>query len=217
MKGTTKKINIALCDDHQVVLQGLNQILASENAFEIVGLFGNGSELLSFLSQYNSQNEPQVIVVDAQLKHESGFELASQIRKLGVYKIILFSSFVDEYMILKAKNVGINACISKDIASDQLIKIIKNPSLDFVSYPKLEGSNNNIKFEELISAIDLLTKRELELVKVLVSGKLSRDLADELNISVYTLETHKKNIFRKLEINSIGELIHLAHKSRLVS
>jgi DNA-binding CsgD family transcriptional regulator len=74
-----------------------------------------------------------------------------------------------------------------------------------------------MKCEELVSAIGLLTKRELELMRELVSGNVSKDLANKLNISVYTLETHKKNIFRKLEINSIGELINIAHKYRIVA
>ena len=158
-----------------------------------------------------------IVILDAQLKNESGFEIAKEIRIYGMFKIIMFSSFVDSYLILKAKHAGINACISKDIDSQHLIQIIKNESLLFCSYPEFETNEDTMKCEELVSAIGLLTKRELELMRELVSGNVSRELADKLNISIYTLETHKKNIFRKLEINSIGELINIAHKYRIVA
>jgi DNA-binding CsgD family transcriptional regulator len=119
-------------------------------------------------------------------------------------------------MILRAKKIGFFACVSKEIQSTDFIQLLKYPSKEFASYPDIRQLNNASKAEEVISAFSLLTKREMEVVKILVMGKSSRDSADTLNISTYTLETHKKNIFRKLEINSIGELIHLAHEFKLV-
>lgn len=208
-------INIVICDDHQVVLEGLNLILSKESGLNTKGLFHSGSELLTFLS--NKKNIVDVVIIDVQLKNESGFEISKEIRKIGNYKIVLFSSFVDSYLILKSKQEGINACISKDIESYKLIEIIKNTSLAFCSYPEIENNIENNKCEDIVSAIGLLTKRELELMRALVFNNVSKDLANELNISIYTLETHKKNIFRKLEINSIGELINIAHKYRIVA
>jgi DNA-binding NarL/FixJ family response regulator len=215
MNQSITNLNIVICDDHQVVLEGLNQILSNEIGLKATGLFNSGTDLIHFLS--NKSNLVDVVIVDVQLKNETGFEIAKEIRKLGSYKIIMFSSFVDAYLILKAKQIGVNACISKDINSKRLIQIIKNESLVFCSFPEFESNNDTMKCEELVSAIGLLTKRELELMRELVSGNVSKDLANKLNISVYTLETHKKNIFRKLEINSIGELINIAHKYRIVA
>lgn len=215
MNQSITNLNIVICDDHQVVLEGLNQILSNEIGLKATGLFNSGNDLIHFLS--DKKNVVDVVIIDVLLKNETGFEIAKEIRKLGSYKIIMFSSFVDAYLILKAKQIGVNACISKDINSKRLIQIIKNESLVFCSYPEFESNNDTMKCEELVSAIGLLTKRELELMRELVSGNVSKDLANKLNISVYTLETHKKNIFRKLEINSIGELINIAHKYRIVA
>ena len=215
MNQTITNLNIVICDDHHVVLEGLNQILSNEEGLKPKGLFNSGANLIQFLS--DKKNVVDVVILDAQLKNESGFEIAKEIRIHGMFKIIMFSSFVDSYLILKAKHAGINACISKDIDSQHLIQIIKNESLLFCSYPEFETNEDTMKCEELVSAIGLLTKRELELMRELVSGNVSRELADKLNISIYTLETHKKNIFRKLEINSIGELINIAHKYRIVA
>ena len=213
MNQSITNLNIVICDDHQVVLEGLNQILSNEIGLKATGLFNSGNDLIHFLS--DKKNVVDVVIIDVLLKNETGFEIAIEIRKLGSYKIIMFSSFVDAYLILKAKQIGANACISKDINSKRLIQIIKNESLVFCSFPEFESNNDTMKCEELVSAIGLLTKRELELMRELVSGNVSKDLANKLNISVYTLETHKKNIFRKLEINSIGELINIAHKYRI--
>ena len=215
MNQSITNLNIVICDDHQVVLEGLNQILSNEIGLKATGLFNSGNDLIRFLS--DKKNVVDVVILDVQLKNETGFEIAKEIRKLGSYKIILFSSFVDAYLILKAKQIGVNACISKDIDSHRLIQIIKNESLVFCSFPEFESNTDTIKSEEIFSAIGLLTKRELELMRELVSGNVSKELANKLNISIYTLETHKKNIFRKLEINSIGELINIAHKYRIVA
>lgn len=204
-----------ICDDHQVVLQGLSMIFSEELGFQIMGLFQSGTQLKQFLSI--PTNLVDYVIIDAQLQAENGFEIAQSILDLYPRKIILFSSFVDSYMILKAKKIGFYACISKEIQSTEFISLLKYPQTEFVSYPDIRQLTNVTKAEEMISAFSLLTKREIEVVKTLVKGKSSRDSADELNISTYTLETHKKNIFRKLEINSIGELIHLAHEFKLVS
>lgn len=208
-------IKIVICDDHQVVLQGLSMIFSEELGFQIMGLFQSGTQLKQFLSI--PTNLVDYVIIDAQLQAENGFEIAQSILDLYPRKIILFSSFVDSYMILKAKKIGFYACISKEIQSTEFISLLKYPQTEFVSYPDIRQLTNVTKAEEMISAFSLLTKREIEVVKTLVKGKSSRDSADELNISTYTLETHKKNIFRKLEINSIGELIHLAHEFKLVS
>ncbi len=189
-------------------------ILSEELGFHVVGLFQNGSQLKQFLKL--SPNAVDYVIIDAQLQAESGFEIATEILENGPHKIILFSSFVDSYMILKAKKIGFYACISKEIQSSDFISLLKYPNNEFTSFPDIRLLTNVNKVEEIISAFSLLTKREIEVVKILVKGKSSRDSADELNISTYTLETHKKNIFRKLEINSIGELIHLAHEFKLV-
>lgn len=209
-------IKVVICDDHQVVLEGLNMILSAELGFSIVGLFQSGTLLKQFLSV--KSNTVDVVIIDAQLKQDNGFDIAQNILELGQFKLVLFSSFVDSYMILRAKKIGFHACISKDIQSSDLINILQSSKLDFVSFPDLNFASKNqiVKAEELLSAFSLLTKRELEVVKILVNGKSTKENADELNISVYTLETHKKNIFRKLEINSIGELIHIAHEYKLL-
>ena len=207
-------IKVVICDDHQVVLQGLSMILSEDAGFQVVGLFQNGSLLKQFLSI--PTNEVDYVIIDAQLQSENGFEIAQNILAHQLCKIILFSSFVDSYMILRAKKIGFFACISKEIQSTEFIHMLKYPSKEFVSFPNIKHLSNVSKAEEIISAFSLLTKREIEVVKILVIGKSSRDSADTLNISTYTLETHKKNIFRKLEINSIGELIHLAHEFKLV-
>lgn len=209
-------IKVVICDDHQVVLEGLNMILSAELGFSIVGLFQSGTLLKQFLSV--KSNTVDVVIIDAQLKQDNGFDIAQNILELGQFKLVLFSSFVDSYMILRAKKIGFHACISKDIQSSDLINILQSSKLDFVSFPDLNFASKNqiVKAEELLSAFSLLTKRELEVVKILVNGKSTKENADELNISIYTLETHKKNIFRKLEINSIGELIHIAHEYKLL-
>ncbi len=212
----SRKIKVVFCDDHQVVIEGLNLIFEREQEIEVLSSFKEKSDLVHYLNNKNSL-KPDVVVVDFHVGNiEFGSELIQSIQGWNRYRWILFSSFVDDFMVFKSKKMGFQACFSKDVPTNLLIHTILNESSEFASYP-LSEYNSKQKMEELFNAYNSLTKREKDILKVLTMGKPSKETALQLHISRYTLETHKKNIFRKLEINSLPELIRIVEDFKLFS
>jgi DNA-binding NarL/FixJ family response regulator len=211
-----KKIKVVFCDDHQVVIEGLSLIFERENELQILGSFKEKSDLLSYLNHAETE-KPDVVIVDFQLgRNDSGLDLPTQIVNGFQYRWILFSAFVDDFLVFKAKKMGFDACFSKDVPTNLLIHTILNSNIEFVSYPVIENQGKD-KLEELFVSFSSLTKREKDILKAIVTGKPSKETADLLHISVFTLETHKKNIFRKLDINSLPELIRIVDDYKLLA
>ncbi len=207
-------IKLIFCDDHQVVIEGLNMIFDREQDIHVLGSFKEKAELFSYLTDTDTV-KPDVVLVDFhQGNIEQGFELMKNIPKWEQFRWVLFSSFVDDFMVFKAKRMGFQACYSKDVPITLLIHTILNPSNDFLSYPIAEY-NGKQKMEDLFNAFYSLTKREKDILRILTLGKPSKETALQLHISRYTLETHKKNIFRKLDINSLPELIRMVEDFKL--
>lgn len=208
-------VNVVICDDHQVVLAGLNLIFSKCEDIRVIGVFQECSKMVEFL---NSENEllPDVIVIDAQLgQGQSGLDVPKMYQGNRKLRWFLLSSFVDKYLVYKSRINRFSGCISKEVSADFIINAVVHPSDKFITFPQVD-ENFTSQFEHIHNAISLLTKRELEIIRVISSGMSSKKCAEELHISVLTLETHKKNIFRKFEIKSISELMRIVVDFKLV-
>lgn len=211
MKIESGKIKVVVCDDHQVVLEGLRLIIQQTPFIELVGMFHLPETLIAFLNQ--SHQKVDVVIIDAHLGNgKNGLDIPALVPNFNSYRWILFSSYVDKYLAFQAERAGFNACLSKEVPSSVLISTISTmEELGFVCYPQLDSDDSGIKNMELIhNAISSLTKRERQVMDILLKGYSSKECADHLHISIFTFETHKKNIFRKLEINSTSELMRIA-------
>jgi two-component system nitrate/nitrite response regulator NarL len=210
-------VRVAVCDDHQVVIEGLKLILTENKGVEIVGMFQDPYELIGFLN--HEQNQADVVITDAHLGNNlNGIDLLSKVNQFERFRWILFSSYVDKYLAFQAEKAGFQACLSKEVPSHVLISLIGNITQDrFVCYPPFAGDDQAKKrIENLHNAIDSLTKRERQVMDILMQGLNSKECAERLHISIFTFETHKKNIFRKLDINSTSELMRIAMDFKFV-
>ncbi len=208
-------VNVVICDDHQVVLAGLNLIFSKSEEINVIGVFQECSKMIHFLHQDNNM-EPDVVVIDAQLgKGFSGLDVPALYCGRKKIRWFLLSSFVDKYLVYKSRISGFTGCISKEVSAEFLIKSIVINTDKFITYPEVEDIYT-YQFENIHHAISTLTKREQEIIRVISTGMPSKRCAEELHISVLTLETHKKNIFRKFEINSISELMRIVVDFKLV-
>lgn len=204
---------VIVCDDHQVVLEGLNLILNSTSKINLVSMCQTKQEF-----QEVQLKSGDVIIVDAQLsKDYNGIQLKLDTPNAEAYHWILFSAYVDSYLVYRAENAGFKACLSKEVPSEILIETIFSLSeIDFFNYPPTTDNNKGkSEIENRLAAYQSLTHREKSVMKELTSGNSSKDIAERLHISVFTLETHKKNIFRKFDIKSIAELIRIGVDLRL--
>jgi DNA-binding CsgD family transcriptional regulator len=157
--------------------------------------------------------------MDAHLKNDvSGLDLKYKTARFtsGCYWV-LFSSFVDKYMAVQSKKMGFHACISKEIPAPRLIQLIEFGSPDFYSFPDVLDRPEIGVIESVLESLASLTKAEKRVLNKLKEGKRSKESADELNVSVHTFETHKKNIFRKLNVNSTAELMSLIDDYKFIT
>lgn len=205
MKST---VDVVICDDNEVVLAGLNLIFSNCEGINVVGIFQDVSKMMEFLNS-NHDLEPHVVVIDAQLgQGQIGLDVPKLYEGNKKVRWFLLSSFVDKYLVYNARINGFSGCISKAVSADFIINVVIHPSDNFITFPYIDDTFT-AQFENVSNAISLLTKRELEIIQVISTGMSSKKCAEVLYISILTLETHKKNIFRKFDIKSISELMRI--------
>jgi DNA-binding NarL/FixJ family response regulator len=208
---SNKPIRVAVCDDHQVVLEGLKLIFSQVKGIDIAGMFHSPDSLLSFLQ--STSIPVDVIVVDAHLgNNKNGLDVLSQLPNPKQYRWILFSSYVDKYLAFQAEKAGFQACLSKEVPASLLVNVLTDFSSDhFVCHPQIQTDEKfKRNMEMVLEAKASLTNRETEVLSIILTGAGAKDCANKLHISIYTFETHKKNIFRKFDINSTNELMRIA-------
>ncbi len=207
-------VKLIICDDHQVVLAGLERIFSSLEGVDVIQSFQNPQSLIDYLNN-STTLKPNVVLIDAQLgNNANGIEMPKNYHGKEKIRWILLSSFVDKYLMYQSRLNGFSACISKEAPASFIISNVLGEKDGFVIYPPIPDFLPD-QVDHIHAAISTLTKREREIIKSVSSGKPSKVLAEELHISVFTLETHKKNIFRKFEIKSIPELMKIVMDYKL--
>jgi len=209
------KKRVFICEDHQIYIDGLVNLIQSHNdEFELVEACQNGT--------YASLKIPflkfEILLLDLNIPGINGFVLIEQIRKTDQpISIIVITMYDDPSMVKKVKNLGANAYLLKDVSNDVLLKTMQTITpKDFVLQEGLKHSEEPI-FKESFSASIKLTLREKEIVQLIVKGQTTAEIADVLSISTNTIETHRRNLYRKLEVKNLTELINFAHTYDLMS
>jgi len=207
------KINIVLVDDHQMFRDGVKSVLSDEENIEIVGEVGSGKDLYDLL-----KNEtPDLIITDISMPDISGIEVAKHISEnyTGI-KILMLSMHSNEEFITKALSVGANGYLPKDTSMSELLEAInsiykgENYFNKSISDTILKSLMNKPKEEN-----KSLTKREKEIINLVVEGLSNKEIAEKLCISIRTVDSHKNNIMQKLGLKSSVELVKYAIKNKL--
>ena len=213
-------IRILLADDHTVVRKGLRLLLESQNDFEVVADACDGRETVSLAEQF----QPDVVVLDVAMPVLNGIEAARQIAaKFPAMAIVFLSMHSDEGYVLKALKSGARAYLLKDSAEQDLvaaIKAVREGKAFFspvISKMLVEDYMRQMRERDVEDSYELLTTREREILQLLAEGKSNKDVANLLNLSLYTVETHRSNIFQKLNLHSSAELILYAVRKGVIS
>lgn len=216
-----EKINILIADDHEVIHNGIKDILRSHSRYNIIGSAYNGEEAIEKALQL----KPDIIFMDISMPKLSGIEAIKVITKEfpGSKILALTQHDENEYVvqILKAGGSGYllknsrkeeflsaieTVLLGKRYLSDQLSEQMLNSVLDQVSGEK------NPEQEEVH-----LTRREIEIIQQIADDKSNQEIADELHLSVRTVETHRRNLMQKLKINSVVALLKYATQHNIIS
>jgi len=213
-------IRILLADDHTVVRKGLRLLLESEPDFQVVGDAADGRETVALAEKHS----PDVVVMDVAMPSLNGIEAARQIgAKLPHTALVFLSMHSDEGYVLKALKAGARAYLLKDSAESDLIaavRAVKEGKAFFspaISRMLVEDYVRQMRERAVDDSYDLLTTREREILQLLAEGRSNKEVATMLNLSLYTVETHRGNIFQKLNLHSSAELILYAIRKGVIS
>lgn len=215
-----KQIRILLADDHTVMRRGLRLLLESQAEFGVVAEAPDGRQAV----EQAEATEPDVAVLDIAMPNLSGIEAAQRIHAvLPHIAIVILSMHSDEGYVLRALKAGAKAYLLKDSAEGDLIEAIKSvhegktffsPEItrmlmdDYVREIRTRGAEDSY---------DLLSSREREILQLLVELKTNKEIAQLLHLSLYTVETHRRNIHEKLNLHSLPELILYAVRKGVIS
>ncbi|MFK7795818.1 MAG: response regulator [Aureispira sp.] len=208
-------IKIIIVDDHQIVIDGLTEVLNAAPEIEIIGEALDGTVLLNQLKT----QEPDLILLDINMPVMDGIETAKTLRTLHpTIKILVLTTHVEKTKIKKMIKVGVDGYLLKNSGRNKLVNAIKNIMQD-VNYYDPQVINlvmSNYKNAPSTPQNISLTKRELQVTRLIAQSKTSKDIAEELSISPLTVETHRKNIFSKLGINKSIDLVNYAYNHGLM-
>lgn len=209
-------VNILLIDDHPLVVDGIHTMLKDATYLHIMGACKTGNDALRFLEQ----QEPDIILLDISLPDMNGLQLCEAIRARNKQvKIIGLTSTNEISIITGLLQRGGNGYLLKNMERQELIEAI-DQVMDNKTYLSRAANDKVIEqFSSLNSALDklpVLTRREKEILSLLSDGLNGPQIAEKLFLSAYTVETHRKNMFKKFEVNNLQGLLKKARDIGLV-
>ncbi|HXN93418.1 MAG TPA: response regulator transcription factor [Candidatus Acidoferrales bacterium] len=216
-----KQLRILIADDHGLVRRGARAILRSRRGWRVVGEAANGREAVEKAREL----KPDVAVVDISMPELDGLEVARQIRQtLPDTKVLVLSMHESDQMVRRALEAGACGYLLKSDLTECLAKAVKAVSegkhflTPKVSEIVVEGFLNSGNQHQQDGRAGLrITPRELEIVRLLAEGKVNKEIAALLGITVRTVETHRAKIMLKLGLHSLAELIHYALRHGIIA
>jgi DNA-binding NarL/FixJ family response regulator len=207
-------IKIFLVDDHKIILDSLGMLLGMIDDFEIVGTCFDSRNVLEEIRG----KEIDIVVTDLSMPYMDGIQLSFKIKEAYPHqKILMLTVNDDSKLIINAFQAGISGYIMKKASRQELEKAIRTVNSGDLFYSQgvmrklLSSGGVDLETEQ----IKLLTKREIEIIKLMLKEKSSAEIAVDLFISPGTVETHRHNIYKKLEVKSVVGLVKFGLKHNL--
>lgn len=215
-----KTIRILLADDHTVVRKALRLLLESYPEFTVIADAADGRAAVALAEEHR----PDVVVMDVAMPNLNGIEAARQIAaKLPRSAILFLSMYADEGYVLRALKTGARAYLLKDSPEDDLVNAVRAASQGkayfspAISRMLMEEYVRQMQNRNLEDSYELLTNREREVLRLLAEGKSNKEVAGLLNLSLYTVETHRSNILQKLSLHNAADLIFYAIRKGIIN
>lgn len=214
-----KMLNVVIADDHQLFVESLKLLLQSTDAyhFNIVGVAYTGTELLELLKG----NRPDLLILDINIPTKNGLEVLQDVRKsLKGTRILVLTMYDDPKIIKSAFDQKVDGYLLKSSNKDELLRAIETILGGEVYVGKgVSVANHHSEtttFEDIFQKKFQLTKRELEVLRLITQARNNGSIAKELYISEQTAAVHRKNIMRKIGVNSTASLIRVAYDNHLI-
>ena len=220
LKIMSQKVRIVIAEDHTILREGLRSLLSSNPSFEIVGEAEDGREAIKCVEKF----KPDLILTDLSMPRMKGMEAIKEIkREFPTTKVLVLTVHRAEEYILATFRAGADGYLLKDSTHAELVMAVKkvlsgkhyiSPE---ISEKVIEGYLDGRRILKTKSSWETLTQREREILKLIAEGYKSKGIADDLCISVKTVEKHRANLMEKLDLHSIQALTAFAIERGLVT
>lgn len=206
-----KRINILIVDDHPMVLEGMKALLSNFDYMNVTGTATNAFEAMDKL-----KNLPvDVVIADINLPEVSGIELTARIKKeYPSIKVLAMSTFKERSYISQMIKNGASGYLVKSASKDEIEAAIQSAS-DGKLYLSLDINSPELN-SETAPEVPVVSRREKEVLQLIVDGFTNPQIADKLFISLHTVDSHRKNLLAKFNVNNTASLIRVAIKNNLV-
>jgi DNA-binding NarL/FixJ family response regulator len=212
-------IRILLADDHGIVRQGLRAVLARDPALEVVGESADGRETVRLAEAL----QPSIVIMDIGMPYLNGIEATAQIVRDHPHTgVIILSMHSDETYLLRALGAGAKGYLLKDSAETDLIRAVHTVAQGrpffspAITGTMLEDYLRNMQQRNLTDSWDLLTDREKEVLQLIAEGRSNKEVATALELSTYTVETHRANLMQKLNLHNTAEIVLYAVRKKII-
>jgi len=193
-------INLIIADDHNLFIDGLKLLLKDEPDMCVMEIANDGKELLSMLQR----SKPDIVLLDINMPVLNGLDTVKYIKQsFPLLKTIILSTYNDEHLIEKAKSLGVNGYLLKTTNKEELLQTIRLVYNGQACFPYRQPKTEN-EFDDKDQFLKQfnLTKREYEILQLIKNNHTNQQIADKLFLSIYTVETHRKNIMQKFNLKS---------------
>ncbi|MFB3829213.1 MAG: response regulator [Bryobacteraceae bacterium] len=215
-----KKTRVLLADDHGVVRKGLRFVLEGEADLEVAGEAADGRQAVDMAASLR----PDVVVMDIAMPHLNGIDATSQIvRDRPETAVIILSMHSDEEYVVRALTAGAKGYLLKDSAEKDIVRAIQTVcagkpffSPD-IAKTMLDDYVRGLQARAAADSYELLTDREKEVLQLLAYGRTNKEVATLLNLSTYTVETHRTHIMQKLNLHNTAELVLYAVRKKIIT
>jgi DNA-binding NarL/FixJ family response regulator len=214
------KVRILLADDHGIVRKGLRFLLERQPDMEVIGEASDGREAARLAEEL----DPNVVIMDIAMPLLNGIDATAQIVKRNPrIGVIMLSMHSDEGYLVRVLTAGAKGYLLKDAAETDVVRAVQtvvqgkpffSPQ---IAQTLLEDYMRQLQQRGLEDSYDLLTSREKEILQLLAEGKSNKEVASLLNLSVYTVETHRANLMQRLNLHSTAEIVLYAVRKKIIS
>ncbi len=215
-------IRVVLADDHVFVRDGIKSLLENEANIEVVGEATDGLEALKIVESC----KPDLLILDIRMPNMTGIEVVEKLRSQNnLVKIVMLSMHESEEYVLKSIKAGADGYLLKGSSKEEFLKALQTISnggkyfsgdISSILIGQLNNSTSIQEPKPMQDEEQLITKREREILKLLLSGKGNKEIAEALDISKRTAEVHRFNLMKKLKVKNLMELSNKANEYSLI-
>lgn len=201
--------SVFICEDHQIVIDGINYILSTSGQYDPIDSFKTATDFLQALET----KVPDIIILDLNLPDQNGLDFLPDIRESHPEtSILILTMHKDPALENRVRQMGANGYLLKDFGEDELLYAL-NVILGggYYTNPEMENGRSRKSSTKAL----FLTKREKQIITLTTEGRSSAEIGDELFLSPHTVNTHRRNIYSKLGVSNIKELIKFAYSNGL--